>query len=67
MSIAELKAEVDRLSDEDRKQLTAYIVAKNRLLDPETRRKLTEKINDKNPDHWLTLEEVEKRFDDQTD
>ena len=64
MSIAELKREVDRLSPEERKQLTAYIVAKNRLISPELRRKLTEKINDKNPARWLTLEEVKKRLGD---
>jgi hypothetical protein len=64
MSIAELKREVDRLSPKERKQLTAYIVAKNRLMNPELRRKLTEKINDKNPARWLTLEEVKKRLGD---
>lgn len=64
MSIAELKREVDRLSPKQRKQLTAYIVAKNRRMNPELRRKLTEKVNDKNPARWLKLEEVKKRLGD---
>jgi hypothetical protein len=33
-------------------------------MNPELRRKLTEKINDKNPARWLTLEEVKKRLGD---
>ena len=63
MSIAELKAEVDRLSPKEREQLTAYLLMKNRLLDPKLRRKLTKKIDDKDPSHWITLEELEKRLE----
>ena len=62
MSIAELKTEVDRLSSEEREELRAYLRMKYRPLDQEARRKLTEKINDKNPARWLTLEEVGKRL-----
>ena len=62
MSISELKAEVDRLTDEERKQLTAYLVAKNRLKHPELLRELSRKIDDNDPSHWLTLEEFGKRL-----
>ena len=62
MSIAELKSEVDRLTPEEREELKVYLGMKYRPLDPETRRKLTEKINDKNPANWITLEEAEKRL-----
>jgi AraC-like DNA-binding protein len=67
MSIAELKAEVDRLTPEEREELRDYLRGKIRPLDPETRRKLTEKINDNNPAHWLTLEELQKRLGDSQD
>jgi hypothetical protein len=60
MSIAELKSEMDRLTPEERKQLTAYLVTKNRPLSPEARLKLTQKIDDNDPAHWLTLEEFGK-------
>ena len=46
MSIAELKAEVDRLSADERMQLRAY---------------LAHKINDRTPGRWLTIEELEAR------
>jgi hypothetical protein len=62
MSIAELKAEVDRLTPEERKQLASYIVAKNQLSRPEVMEELSRKIDDNDPSHWLTLEEFGKRL-----
>jgi hypothetical protein len=62
VSITELKKEVDRLTPEERTELKAYLGMKYRPLDAETRRKLTEKINDKNPANWIALEEAEKRL-----
>lgn len=62
MSIAELKAEVDRLSPEDTKQLMSYIAVKRRLFTPEIIEELSRKIDDKDPSHWLTLEEFGKRL-----
>jgi hypothetical protein len=59
MSIAELKAEVDRLTPEERKQLASYIVAKNQLSRPEVMEELSRKIDDNDP---LTLEEFGKRL-----
>ena len=62
MSIAELESEVDRLSPEERRQLTAYLITQDRMLDPEFRQELIRKIDDKNPEHWISLEEAEKRL-----
>ena len=60
MSIAELKAEVDRLSPEERKQLGHYIAIKDYVMTDELKKELTAKINDKNPEHWIPLEKAEK-------
>jgi hypothetical protein len=62
MGIAELKIELDRLPPAERRQLTAYLVTRDRMLDPEFRRDLTRKIDDQSTDRWLTLEEAEKRL-----
>jgi len=63
MSIAELKAEVDRLSPEERQQLRSYLALKNQIPEPEFLRGLAEKINDRSPERWLNLEEFEKRVE----
>jgi hypothetical protein len=60
MSIAELKAEVDRLSSEERQQLKAYLTLKDEIPNEEFLKGLAEKINDRSPDRWLTIEEFEK-------
>lgn len=62
MSIAELKSEVDRLSAEERRQLTAYLVTRDRMLDPEFRQELTRKIDDRDLERWMSLEEAEKKL-----
>ena len=59
MSIAELKSEVDRLSPEERQQLKAYLIVKDRMADPAFRQEMARKIDDKDPAHWVSLEEAE--------
>jgi len=62
MTLGELKSEIDRLSAQERRQLAAYLVTKDRLSDPEFLDELTRKIDDKNPENWISLEEAEKRL-----
>jgi hypothetical protein len=62
MSIAELKAEIDRLSPEEREEMRDYLRSKIRPMSEEERRIVTEKLNDRNSANWLTLEEAEKRL-----
>lgn len=62
MSIAELKAEVDRLSPEEREHLAAYLKIRKQMQDKEFVKELSRKVDDKNPANWITLEEAEKRL-----
>jgi hypothetical protein len=62
MSIAELKAVVDRLTPEDREELRLYLKPKIKPMDAETRHRLAKKIDDNDPSHWLSLEEFAKRL-----
>jgi hypothetical protein len=62
MTLAEIKKEIDALSPEQRKRLIAYLVAGDRFSDPEFRRELARRIDDKDPGHWISLEEAEKRL-----
>jgi len=63
MSIAELKAEVDRLSVEERIQLRTYLALKDQVSESDFLRGLAEKINDRSRERWLTMEEFEKRVE----
>jgi len=63
MSIAELKAEVDRLTAEERNQLRAYLALKDQVSESDFLRGLAEKINDRNPERWLGIEDFERRVE----
>lgn len=62
MSIAELKSEVDRLSPEERQQLRAYLIVKDRMAAPAFQQEMARKIDDKDPSHWVSLKEAKKRL-----
>lgn len=62
MSLVELKNEMEHLTPTERRHLTAHLVALERRTDPEFRRELTRKIDDKTPGRWLTVEEAESRL-----
>ncbi len=62
MSIAELKSEIDRLSQDELAHIKAYLAVRQDMLDPEFRRKLARKMDDNDPSRWITLEEAEKRL-----
>jgi hypothetical protein len=64
VTLAEVKNELERLSAEERRHLAAYLLLRDRLSDPEGRAELARKIDDKDPAHWLSIEEAEKRFND---
>lgn len=62
MSLAELKLEAAHLTPEERRHLTAYLVALDRKTDPEFKQRLADRIDDKTPGRWVVLEDAEKRL-----
>lgn len=64
MSLPEVKNEIAHMSPEERRHLAAYIVSLNSNLDPDFRRRLAEKIDDKTPGRWVSIEDAEHMFAD---
>jgi hypothetical protein len=63
MSIEEIKAEIEDLPVEERKRLAAFLVSlRHKELD-EYRAGLARKIDDKNPENWVSLEELDQRLE----
>jgi hypothetical protein len=61
VSIQEIKIEIESLPAEERRQLSAFLVTlRNREL-AEYRSAITEKIDDANPENWVSLEEYDQR------
>ena len=63
MSLEQLKREVTGLSDHEQAELIRYTVQLRQANDPEYRREVTDRLNDKDSSHWLTPDEFEKRLD----
>lgn len=62
MSIGAIKSEIAHLPLDERRELAGYIISLNRKNNEAFMRKLAEKIDDKSPDRWVTLEEAERRL-----
>ena len=61
MSISELKVQVEGLSLDERRQLTAYLVGLRHKELQEYRESLTAMINDTSAENWVSFEEFDKR------
>ncbi len=62
MEVAELKTELVSLNASNRRQILAFLVALEREADFSYRQKLAEKIDDRNPDHWIRGEDLEAKL-----
>lgn len=62
MSIEAIKQELAGLDARGRSQMVAYLVALNDQEDSNLRASLTRKIDDRDPAHWLTLDQFDARL-----
>jgi asparagine synthetase B (glutamine-hydrolysing) len=62
MSLEQLKLEVAALSDREQAELIRYTLQLRHTNDPEYRREVTDRLNDKEKSHWLTPDEFERRL-----
>jgi hypothetical protein len=62
MSVEEIKSEIESLPMEDRRQLAAYLIALRHKDLTEYRTVMAGKIDDQNPENWLSLEEYDTRI-----
>lgn len=64
MSIQELKEELKTLSAPERRQLAAFLVTLRHRDLAGYRERLARKMDDDDPAHWLTLEQLDQRLAD---
>jgi hypothetical protein len=62
VSVNEIKSEIESLPLEERRQLAAYLVALRHKDLAEYRTAMAGKIDDHNPENWLSLEEYDQRL-----
>ena len=63
MSIQEIKTEIEALPVEERKRLAAFLVSLRHKEIAEYQARMGCKIDDKTPENWATLEELDQRLE----
>lgn len=61
MSIAEIQSQVEGMSLDERRQLTAFLISLRHRELAGYRERLAEKIDDRNEENWVSFEEFDKR------
>ncbi len=62
MSFAQLKDQVSQLPSAEQRKLMAYLVALETERDASLRNGLAAKIDDKDPNNWVELDQLRDRF-----
>lgn len=64
MSLAQLKDEAAHLPSKEQRELIAFLIAAQTARDDAFKMDLAAKIDDRDPAHWMELDEVRKRDSD---
>lgn len=64
MSIEDIQTEIAELSDDDLSKVIAQAFHLKSLRDPHERKVIQDRMNDRNSERWVSLEEFESKLDD---
>jgi hypothetical protein len=64
MTIEQIKGEVAGMPEDQQDQLVAYLVHLRHLRDPSTRQELARKIDDHDPSHWISIDQLRESWKD---
>jgi hypothetical protein len=62
MSLAQIKEQATSLALGEQRELIAWLISRQTEQDEDFKRKLAEKIDDKEPAHWVELDDLQKRY-----
>ena len=62
MSVQDLKAELAALSEKERAEVAAFLFHQRRASDADYQAAVQRRMDDKDPAHWVPLDELEHRL-----
>ena len=62
MTLEQIKEGLASLPEEQQDHVVAYVVHLRHLRDPQTRQELTRRIDDRDPSHWVSLDQLKERW-----
>ena len=63
MSVDEIKRGIASLSPSEQGEVTAFLFHLRHTSDPDYQERVTARLSDRDPAHWLTPEEFERQLD----
>ena len=67
MEVTTIIQEIDKLEPVDKKRVMSHMVLRRLQENAAFREEMTRRIDDKNPDNWVSLEELKKRWEQESD
>ena len=64
MSLKEIKSGLDELPQADQDHLAAYLVHLRHLSAAGLSREISVRLDDKNPDHWVSVDQLQQHWKD---
>jgi hypothetical protein len=65
MSVEEIKSGIAALTADEQREVSAFLFHLRRSADTEYQARVEARLQDRDPAHWLTPEEFERRLDQQ--
>ena len=62
-SVAEIIRDISEMPPEAQNQVSAHLLRLRRQRDDEWRRRMAEKIDDRNPANWVSLDQLQKELE----
>ena len=64
MTMEQIKEELASMPEEQQDHLVAYVVHLRHLRDPQARRENTRRIDDLEPSHWISVDQLKEHWKD---
>jgi len=62
MTLEQIKAQLAGMPEEEQDRVVAYLVHLRHTRDPLTRQELTRRIDDGNPAHWISVDQLKEHW-----
>ena len=64
MTMEQIKEELASMPEEQQDHLVAYVVHLRHLRDPQARQEITRRIDDREPSHWISVDQLKEHWKD---
>jgi hypothetical protein len=64
MTVEQIKEELSKLPEAQQDHVVAYVVHLRRMRDPSTRQELSRRMDDREPSHWISVDQFSEHWNE---